>query len=253
VNLQFCDGANQLKYFVPKFNLDSELPAQNKFEEKFGGLPWGLRIEQIPVCSHCNKYQTLIAQFLHHPMRLNLGASGRVLCVFQCEHDCPCWEGGSGANACFVVDAHEITNCATPFPNNLPPVNPEIRIVDWFECEDGVRPEQASDFYDDQKYANLPEELFDSIPNLTRLGGVPIWCQSADEAPKGWQFIGQFEESHSVFEAPSGQRWESHIWEPGTWYERRWLVGSHNFGTGSAYIFLHHQFDKPEGWFFWQC
>lgn len=242
-----------MKYFVPKLKFGSELPVQNKLEEKFGGLPWGLEVGQIPVCVHCNNYQTLIAQLLHHPVRLNLGASGRVLFVFQCEQGCPSWEGGSGANACFVVDPCDLVDSPTSFLENLPPVNPEIRIVDWFECDDGIISEQVSDFYDDQKYTDLPEELIESLPKMTRLGGVPIWCQSADEAPKGWRFVGQIEESHSVFERPPDQKWESHIWEPGTWYERRWLVGDHNFGTGSAYIFLRDRSDKPEGLFFWQC
>jgi hypothetical protein len=243
-----------MKYFVPKLKLSSELPEQNTLEEKFGGLPWGLKVEQVPACSHCGKHQTLIAQLLHHPVRLDLGASGRVLFVFQCEQrDCPSWEGGSGANACFVVDPHELIDSATPRLDDMLPVNPEVRIVDWFECEDGVKPEQVSDFYNEQRYIDLPSELLESIPNMTKLGGVPTWCQSADEAPEGWQFVGQFEDSHSVFEIPPGQRWETHIWEPGTWYERRWLVGNHNFGTGRAYVFLRHQSGKPEGWFFWQC
>lgn len=242
-----------MKYFVPKCRLSSELPEQDRLEDKFGGLPWGLKVEQVPMCSHCGNHQTLIAQLLHHPIRLDLGASGRALFVFQCERGCPSWGGGSGANACFVVDPHELSDSAIPLLDDMMPANPEIRIVDWFECEDAVKPEQVSDFYNDQKYADLPNELLESMPNMTRLGGVPIWCQSADEAPKGWQFVAQFEESHSVFEIPPEQRWETHIWEPGTWYERRWLVGNHNFGTGSAYVFLRHQSGKPEGWFFWQC
>ena len=245
-----------MKYFVPKVKLSAELPEQIEFEEKFGGVPWGLTLDQIPVCTQCGKHQSLIAQLLHHPIRLDLGASGRILCVFQCEQGCDCWEGGSGANACFVLDDHELTHSLS----QLPLVDPadailEVRIVDWVECEDGVTAEQFDSFFDRQKHLELSRELLDSLPHhMTRLGGSPTWCQSADEAPKDWQFIGQLEESHSTFEVPLGQKWEFHSWDPGTWYERRWLIGNHNFGCGSAYLFLRRNAsDKPEGWFFSQC
>jgi hypothetical protein len=224
-----------MKYFSPNVVLSSELPAQDCLEEKFGGLPWGLRIDQVPVCSHCGKYQTLIAQLLHHPVRLDLGASGRVLFVFMCEQSygvCPSWQGGAGANACFVVEPHELGDALTDilYDSFLP--YEEVRILDWLECEDGVSADQVADFYDDAKYGNLTEEFVDSIPRTTKLGGVPVWCQSAAERPEGWRFVAQIEESHGDFKVP---------------------LGNHNFGSGSAYIFLRDQSDKPEGWFFWQC
>jgi hypothetical protein len=243
-----------MKYFVPQVKLSTELPAQIQFEEKFGGSPWGLPAEKVPTCSHCGTHQILIAQLLHHPKRLDLGAIGRVLCVFQCEGGyCPAWDGGSGANACFVIEPHELIDAATPIPKDMPPPNPEVRIIDWFESEDGVSPELASDFFDEQRYSNLPNELLKRIPNITRLGGVPVWCQSADEAPKGWQFAGQFQEEHRVFESPPGQGLEMQELDLGTGYQQLRWIGGHNFGTGSAYIFLRHQSEKPEGWFFWQC
>ena len=248
-----------MKYFVPKVKLSSELPVQTRLEEKFGGVPWGLTLDQVPVCTQCEKHQTLIVQLLHHPIRLDLGASGRVLFVFQCQYGCNFWEGGAGANACFVLDDDELTHSPSLLPEVLlvhpTDVVTEVRIVDWVECEDGVTAEQFDRFFDEQKHSDLPDELFDRLPQyMTRLGGVPIWCQSADEAPKGWQFVGQLEESQSTFEVPLGQKWESHRWDPGTWYERRWFVGNHNFGCGSAYIFLRrHGSEKPEGWFFSQC
>jgi hypothetical protein len=243
-----------MKYFVPKVKIGSELPLQDCLEEKFGGLPWGLNIDQVPVCSHCGKHQTLVAQLLHHPVRLDLGGSGRVLFVFMCEQSyggCPSWQGGSGANACFVLEPHELGNALTDIVYELCPPHQEVRILDWYECEDGISPAQVADFYNDDRYCELPEALIDGIPSLTKIAGVPSWCQSANETPEGWQFVAQIEESHHVFEIPPGQVWGQHIVDAR--HEQPRLVGDHNFGSGSAYVFLRYQSDKPEGWFFWQC
>jgi len=57
--------------------------------------------------------------------------------------------------------------------------------VDWIECEDGVTAEQFDSFFDEQQYHDLPDELFDRLPQyMTRSGDVPDWCQSADAAPR---------------------------------------------------------------------
>jgi hypothetical protein len=47
--------------------------------DQFGGLPWGLAPELWPKCSECGKSQSLLAQLIHDPTRLDLGRDGRVL------------------------------------------------------------------------------------------------------------------------------------------------------------------------------
>ena len=112
-----------MRYFVPNSQLAIELPPQSSPHDKLGGIPWGLPPDRWPICSGCGGSQSLLAQFFHHPVHLDLGRSGRVLSVFQCNHDpgmCLTWEGGSGANACFVTELEDLTNELTPLPSDLP-------------------------------------------------------------------------------------------------------------------------------------
>ena len=95
-----------MQYFVPDIRLTAELPPQFNLEEKLGGIPWGLPPDRWPACADCGKPQTLLAQFVHHPMRLDLNREGRCLFVFHCTQNpgmCDSWRGGGGANACFVI------------------------------------------------------------------------------------------------------------------------------------------------------
>ena len=75
-----------MKYYVPCFQSDSDSIDEKKLHNKIGGIPWGLPANKWPKCEECQKSQTLIAQFLHHPIVLNLGREGRCLYVFMCEH-----------------------------------------------------------------------------------------------------------------------------------------------------------------------
>ncbi len=244
-----------MRYFVPNLRLSEDLPPQNKLEEKLGGLPWGLKPEQMPVCSNCGKHQSLLAQFVHHPERLNLGAPGRVLLVFQCNNNpdmCPTWEGEAGANACFVLDADELTESLTPLPDDSPEIELEARVTEWMVREDSISVEQIPAFYDDEQHFNLPEELRKSVCSITKLGSVPDWVQSPNEAPgEGWVFVGQLDCVYSLFEEP----YRRPAPDPYQWEGRRWMAGYLNFGdAGMGYIFLRYQpVGKPDGLFFWQC
>src|SRR5689334_8522225 len=100
-----------MRYFVPKLMLGVLAPKQAALEDKFGGLPWGLSSARWPLCSACHKPQSMIAQLVHHQDRFDLGRAGRVLFVFQCDHNpggCATWLGDSGANSCFVLEPEEL-------------------------------------------------------------------------------------------------------------------------------------------------
>src|SRR5262249_24124718 len=52
-------GASPVKYFVPELAPHDELLAHPSFEDKFGGLPWGLPPERWPLCASCGGPQCL--------------------------------------------------------------------------------------------------------------------------------------------------------------------------------------------------
>ena len=245
-----------MRYFVPNIRISEELPYQSLPEDKLGGLPWGIAPKLWPICRECGKSQSLLAQFLHHPERLDLGRSGRVLSVFQCNHDpgmCATWEGGSGANACFVTEPEELLPGLATLPSDAPLIEPEARIVEWIERDDGITEVEASKFLSSAFYGMDKSEI-SKVSWSTRLGGVPCWVQGSDETPQGnWQFVGQLDSTYSFIVPPL-------LETPGVVEDaRHWEGRSHycegpNFGAGGiAYLFIRLTSSKPEGWFFWQC
>ena len=246
-----------MRYFVPNLRLSAELPPQSSPEDKLGGLPWGIGPNHWPTCRGCGKAQSLLAQFVHHSVRLDLGRSGRVLSIFQCNHDpgmCATWEGGSGANACFVTEPEDIIPEMAVLPLDSPSVDREARVVEWIERDDGVAEEHAVRFFSSSEFYDLPESELAKVTWSTRLGSVPRWIQSPDEAPTdGWRFIGQLDSTYSFFQAPKIK--ESGITEDiEHWEGRSHYCEGPNLGDGGiAYLFLRMGSSKPEGWFFWQC
>lgn len=252
-----------MRYFVPDLRLSTDLPPQDKLEDKLGGLPWGLKPEQLPVCSCCGKHQSLLAQLVHHPQRLDLGATGRVLFVFQC-NNLGCngytWEGDSGANTCFVLDADQLTEGITPMPTSII-LDTEVRVAQWFALEDGVSPDEVALYYDSEKYFALTKEkqieLCGKVPLITKFGSVPLF-QYFDEAPgKDWVYVGQLYNSYDFFEEPSDKT-NVYVYSPsyleGLRQGIRWYCSDGpNFGdNGVGYIFLRYQAEKTDCWFFWQ-
>lgn len=266
-----------MRYFVPDIRLVDEETHQS---EKLGGVPWGLPSGRWPKCAGCGAPQSLLAQFEHHPGRLDLGRKGRVLFLFQCDSDpgsCETWAANSGANACIVIEPEELTEAATPIPSGSPEPMLEVRIADWIDKEDGIDPNLAGHFFEDDTHLQLPEEVLDKCTTGTRLGGVPSWIQSPDEAPKGqWRFVGQLDSSYSFYQPPpksktnavEGIGWKifksvfrlpaqpsGPLHEDKNRFEGRthWAQGP-NFGDGGiGYIFLKPTDGVPEGLFFWQC
>jgi hypothetical protein len=233
-----------VKYFVPELAPDEELPAQPSFEDKFGGLPWGLPPQRWPICASCGAPQCLLAQLRHHTERLDLGQEGRVLLVFACNDDfsrCPTWDLNSGANSCFVLGRQELTKGLTmpPVSQGVPErrlerwldeqVHPAWRVTHWHEKGDGV-PESypgtfglnrdVPDGYSEEEY----ESYWSEVSQGTRLGSVPFWIQFP-EVPPGGRFLGQIDSNCCQA-----------------------------FGdNGLGYIFLTGPASAPHGRFLWQC
>ena len=246
-----------MRYFVPVPRIAAELPPQAGPEDKLGGLPWGLSPKLWPVCRDCGKSQSLIAQFLHHPERLDLGRPGRVLSVFICNHDpgmCETWDGGSGANACFITEPEDMIFGATAAPQDSPILESEARIVEWLDREDGIAEDDAHKFFRAAEFYELPETELDKPSWSTRLGGVPRWIQDPDEAPEGdWTFVGQLDSHYSFFQAPVMSNPDV-VADPKRWEGRtHYCLGPILGDGGIGYIFVRKLSTNPEGWFFWQC
>src|SRR6266700_2348210 len=149
-----------MRCYIPILRLAEELPPQSKPQDKLGGLPWGVRPNQWPMCSECGKPQSLLAQFVHDSDRLNLGRSGRMLSVFQCNHDpgmCSTWEGGSGANACFVTEPEDLSDGFCKVPTGSTVVEREARIDEWVMKDDGIAEERVPLFFSEAERLELPE------------------------------------------------------------------------------------------------
>lgn len=246
-----------MRYYLPVLEPAELLEPQQTYQDKLGGLPFGLPSVQWPLCKDCGKPQSLLAQFTHHPERLNLGRLGRVLSVFQCNHDpgmCSTWEGGSGSNACVITEPEENTNSLTQPPSPETAVEREARILEWREEDDGFDEDEAARFLKADAYSELPRLKTKLVPAGTRLGGVPHWIQSPDEAPGSpWRFVGQLDSTYSFLKPPRTNVKDIYVdtkqWEGRT----HWCEGP-NFGDGGiAYLYVNLQSEPPSGWFFWQC
>lgn len=247
-----------MRYFVPVPRLADELGPQSELEDKLGGLPWGLSTDSWPTCHECGKSQSLLAQFVHHQTRLDLGREGRVLSVFQCNHDpgmCATWERNSGANACLITEPEELFQSLATLPMDAPVVEVEARIVAWMEREDQVSVDSVPSFFDEQKFNALPDEEASKPTWSTRLGGVPRWLQSPDEGPKGdWAFVGQLDSTYSFFQKPEASERTGIVEDVEQWEGRTHCCDGPNFGDGGiAYIFIRNTATEPEATIFWQC
>lgn len=252
-----------MRYFVPDIRLASELPAQSGIEDKLGGLPWGLAAGRWPRCNRCGRLQILLAQLIHDSSRLDLEREGRSLFVFECNNPsglCLTSKGGSGANACFVVEPEEILPSITEMPEQAPPVQREVRIVQWVERDDGLIPAEASPFFDAKKWDSLGESvrdgLFTKAEQCTRLGGVPHWIQGPPKkAIGGWRFVGQLDSLYRFMLPPKSNAKGLRAVK----LDRNhpdlltYFCDGPSFGdAGMGYIFIDSKKPLPEGWFFSQ-
>lgn len=247
-----------MKTFKPIIKIPEDASTSSPIVERLGGRPWGLTDATWPRCSECDGLQSLLAQLAHHPDRLDLGGSGRMLFVFQCNHNpgiCDTWDGQSGANACFVLEADQLVGTPADTPCDPSELDDRgVAIVSWQEEDDGLPARSTDDFFDESRFFGLPNEVVGKATMSARLGGVPHWIQSPDEAPRdGWRFAGQLDSTYS-FHAPPVSKADWVI-EDGERFEGRthYALGP-NFGDGGiGYIFLRSGSGVPEGRFFWQC
>lgn len=265
--------------FAPVLSIPQDASQSAFPREKMGGVPDGLKLEDWPKCSGCGGSQTFIAQFKHHPERLDLGRNGRVLFVFQCGQDpgvCETWKHDTGENACFVVEPE---NLSTPEPNASPPPKTgwmkklfgtevklenaprdiptpynEVIITKWNMYDDGLDNKLKASFFDEDLHSKLPHDIWENLNSTTHLGGVPMWLQSSDEAPQlNWDFVGQISDVYSFKSPPS--RLPKWIYEDTERFEGRthYAVGP-NFGGGIAYLFIQTNSNwVPRAKMFWQC
>ena len=225
--------------------------------EKLGGLPNGLPIELWPNCKVCGKAQSFLAQMQHHPDRLNLGRHGRVLFVFQCDHDpgmCESWDIDAGANACLVIEPEKLSYIETAIPYDNPPVENSVDIIGWLTKEDGISSKIRHAFFNEDQYDALDHNIIEKATFQTRMGGVPAWIQSPDEAPKpDWKFLGQLDSTYSFLTPPSShEKWISE--------DKSNCVGRTHFGQGPnfgdmgiAYLFAKEENGITLVKMFWQC
>jgi hypothetical protein len=167
---------------------------------------------------------------------------------------CATWEGGSGANACFVTEPEDVVAELSVLPKDSPRVEREARVVDWLERDDDVSEQQAALFFSATEFFELPDSEAAKPTWSTRLGSVPRWIQSPDEAPTdGWTFIGQLDSTYSFLNAPKSAT-SGVVEDTEKWEGRSHYCEGPNLGDGGiAYLFLRKTQSTPEGWYFWQC
>ena len=149
-----------MKYFVPTVLVPEDIDPGFASVERLGGQPWGLAQHAWPICSYHRKPQSLLAQFAHHPDRLNLGGEGRMLFVFQCNNDpgmCDTWIAHSGCNACFVLLPHELIGTPADTACQAPePADGAVVITSWQEYDDGIPDTLVPLFLNQDEYMAIP-------------------------------------------------------------------------------------------------
>jgi hypothetical protein len=254
-----------MRYFLPDICAAAEALPETTAQDKFGGVPFGLRQAKWPRCSSCGKSQSLLAQLNHDRARLDLGRSGRVLFVFQCNRDpgmCPTWDAHSGANACIIVEPEELEHRPAELPDDRPTMENEVRVLAWIERDDGLPESLAPAFFLWDSLNRLSDDVRRKVTWGTRLGGVPrwfqgrvpCWFQSPEGAPgSDWQFAGQLDSTYSFLRPPKTR----HSWisdDPERWEGRTHVAEWQNLGDGGiGYLFLHRLGGTPRCCLFWEC
>lgn len=189
-----------MRYFVPTLALGALSPPQTQLTDKFGGLPWGLPAEKWPLCAECGNPQTHLATFTHSAGRLDLGAEGRTVLIFQCGHSpnetgCETLFADTGANAVVFLDAHELGSGLTAPPAPGTPREIEMLVMEWVEQHDLVTAELEISFYDATRWYDAAdaarEVIEDSISSGPKMGSVPCWMQEPERIDPAFYFAAQ--------------------------------------------------------------
>lgn len=281
-----------MKYFSPELALGALTPPQTQINDKFGGLPWGLPVDKWPCCRECGNLQMHLATFLHSAERLDLGAEGRAVLVFQCgyspnETDCATYIADSGANVVVFLDAHELSSGMTEPPVPGTPKQIEMRVTAWVEQYDLVTPELEASFLSgdsDWQYDEATETVATSVADGAKLGNVPGWIQGGEDIGLPFRFAAQLSYAyHFPDPIPTADTvgvtisiWHEGSREPQVSkpahpdpnlrgeiyvsditllrYGSGFDVEAADFGDGgSGYLFVHPDPFEPRGKFLWQC
>lgn len=207
-----------MKFYIPKFLIATMQSPQMEFRSKFGGLPWGLQLDLWRRCEHCGRLMSLLAQLSHDPPALDLGGSGQVLHLFQCQ-DVGCnGFGAPGSDDAMILPQKELGRGLTPLPNNedlssalhymidgtdlkmkAEGVVGELWIDGWEEHDDGFDSAVASSVLDQETWLQLPDavhhHMFDTQWR-TKMGGIPYWTGNGpmDEPRPGYEFLFQLDD-----------------------------------------------------------
>ena len=166
-----------MKFFLPKFRIASLEAPQTTFQNKFGGLPWGLPLKMWRHCQSCGRRMSLLAQLKHEPPALDLGRSGDVLHLFQCQ-ECFGFESGDGNDA-LIIPVNKLGTGLTRLPEdedlsgalgqNLDQTIGELWIDSWKVEDDGFDPSLATDIFAPAKWAAVPDSMTPGIDPLRRI------------------------------------------------------------------------------------
>jgi len=168
-------------YYLPRLGFIPGVKSPARFEDKFGGLPWGVSRERWPRCAHCGSVQSLLAQLRHDPPLLDLGRVGRILYVFQCarwhENGCDSFDPVSGANACFVLEPEELCEDGPVDSDASRLAHLETCVLSWERHVETLRDGFDGDYFDPKKWRNVPVDDCYAISGDTKLGGIPFLGQ----------------------------------------------------------------------------
>jgi hypothetical protein len=190
-----------MKYFIPKFQIATISGKQTELKSKIGGVPWGLPPDRWPSC--CGHPQKLLAQFLHEPPILDLGAEGAVLHLFQCLECCGIDEGEG--KAAFILQEPDLGQGLVTVPGYDSvldlggPLIGEFWMDGWAEADDNIPESRFSEFFDESSLWALHDEF----PNIdwfaskerTKFGGSPRWTANGPMGapPKSFEFLCQID------------------------------------------------------------
>jgi hypothetical protein len=233
-------GISLVHYYQPELAPGWLLPEPDRFEEKFGGLPWGFPVEKWPVCTLCEVSLPLVAQLRHRPKRLDLGKEGRVLFFFLCQDDHCVPESTWHVE---ILSEEELGQ-ALVRPSKLPVrVLPEVRVLRWMEKTEKLQPDEAWKCWDPKAWDREWFELTEKIEEGLKLGGLPCWNRAPDDfglsaefKSGSWRFAAQFEPD---------------IWLPGDG-EDDYSIQIMNAGEETGYLFIDPDPVHPKGLFFTQ-
>jgi hypothetical protein len=207
-----------MKFYVPKLQIATLQAPQTKFRSKFGGLPWGLPLEQWRRCRACGKLMSLLAQLSHDPPALDLGGPEHVLHLFQCQK-CFGYDAAAGNDA-VMVPVNDLGRGLTPLPSGedlhgvlgpgLDQLVGELWIEGWNEEDDGLDPAFANELFNQDKWMELPEPVTHSMFEhswRTKMGGIPYWTGNGPlhQPQPGYDFLFQLDtaiEFHGKFPEP---------------------------------------------------